>query len=121
MSAQTVIKNFMSVLDSTSNQGTAALDEAVAKVSNFKSWSELVSTMAADCTAYGSDGDGFLKDCCDIILDNTDTGAITGLDAGGGSTKTAESIVPENGSWSYPTSTSFKIQGLTVNVPNKTI
>ena len=119
MSAQTVIKNFMSVLDSTSNQGTAALDEAVAKVSNFKSWSELVNTMAADCTAYGSDGDGFLKDCCDIILDNTDTGAITGLDAGGGSTKTAESIVPENGSWSYPTSTSFKIQGLTVNVPEQ--
>lgn len=119
MSAQSVIKNFMSVLDSTSNQGTAALDEAVAAVSNFKSWSELVNTMAADCTAYGSDGDGFLKDCCDIVLDNTDTGAITGLDAGGGSTKTAESIVPENGSWSYPTSTSFKIQGLTVNVPEQ--
>ena len=119
MSAQSVIKNFMSVLDSTSNQGTAALDEAVAAVSKFKSWSELVNTMAADCTAYGSDGDGFLKDCCGIILDNNDTGAITGLDAGGGVTKTAESIVPENGSWSYPTSTSFKIQGLTVNVPEQ--
>ncbi|MBR2518588.1 MAG: hypothetical protein IKE46_02195 [Selenomonadaceae bacterium] len=119
MSAQSVIKNFMSVLDSTSKQGTAALDEAVAAVSKFKSWSELVNTMAADCTAYGSDGDGFLKDCCGIILDNNDTGAITGLDAGGGVTKTAESIVPENGSWSYPTSTSFKIQGLTVNVPEQ--
>ena len=119
MSAQTVIKNFMSSLDSTSKQGTAALDEAVAAVSKFKSWSELVNTMAADCEAYGSDGDGFLKDCCDIVLDNTDTGAITGLDAGGGSTKTAESIVPENGSWTYPSSMSFKIQGLTVNVPEK--
>ena len=119
MSAQSVIKNFMAVLDSTTNQGTAALDEAVAKVSNFSSWAELVNTMAADCTAYGSDGDGFLKDCCDIILDNADTGAITGSDAGGSSTKSAESIVPENGDWSYPPSTSFTIQGLTVNVPEQ--
>ena len=119
MSAQSVIKNFMSSLDSTSKQGTAALDEAVAKVSKFSSWAELVNTMAADCAAYGSDGDGFLKDCCDIILDNTDTGAIIGSDAGGGSTKTAESIVPENGAWTYPPSTSFTIQGLKVNVPEQ--
>ena len=119
MTAQSVIKNFMASLDSTSKQGTAALDEAVAKVSKFSSWSELVNTMAADCESYGTDGDGFLKDCCDIILDNTDTGAISGLDAGGGSTKTADSIVPENGAWTYPTSTSFTIQGLTVNVPEE--
>ena len=120
MSAQSVIKNFMTSLDSTTKQGTSALDEAVAKVSKFKSWNELVTTMAADCASYGTDGDGFLKDCCGIILDNTDTGAITGLDAGGSSTKTADSIVPENGAWTYPTSTSFTIQGLTVNVPEQT-
>ena len=119
MSAQSVIKNFMSVLDSTSKQGTAALDEAVASVSKFTSWSQLVETMAADCTAYGTDGDGFLKDMCDIVLDNSDTGAISGSDAGGSVTKTAESIVPESGDWTYPSSTSFKIQGLTVNVPEQ--
>ena len=119
MTAQNVIKNFMASLDSTTKQGTAALDEAVAAVSNFKSWSELVNTMAADCASYGTDGDAFLKECCGIVLDNTDTGAIIVLDAGGGSTQTAESIVPENGAWTYPASTSFTIQGLTVNVPEQ--
>ncbi len=39
----------------------------------------------------------FLLDKCGINLYNEDTGAITGADAGGSVTKTAESIVPEEG------------------------
>ena len=118
MSAQDVMRNFMSVLDNTSNQGVPALDEAVAAVSKFQSWTQLVKTMAADCAAYGTNGKGFLSDMCGIVLDNEDTGAISGSDAGGSVTKTAESIVPETGSWTYPSSGTFTINGLTVNIDN---
>ena len=115
--AQEVIKNFMYVLDNTESSSTTALNEAVKSVSNFSSWSELTSTMINDCQAYNGDYDAFLRNECNIILDNTDTGAITGSDAGGASTKTAESVVPESGSITYPSSNIFTIQGLTVNVP----
>ena len=115
--AQTVIKNFMGTLDNTTLRGTAALDAAVQSVSNFSSWSELTKTMVKDCKAYNGNYTGFLKDMCDIVLDNEDTGAITGSDAGGGSTKTAESVITEIGSITYPSSNTFTIQGLTVTVP----
>ena len=118
MNAQSVIKNFMSSLDTTTKSGTAALDEAVASVSKFSSWSELINTMVSDCAAYAGDGDGFLRDKCGIILGNTDTGAITGSDAGGSSTKTADSVVPESGDWTYPAASSFTVSGLTVNINN---
>ncbi len=49
-----------------------------------------------DCAT--NDSDTFLQECCGIILDNNDTGAITGFDAGNPVVKTAESIVPEYGS-----------------------
>jgi len=117
--AQSVIKNFMSCLNNTSNRSTSALDEAVQSVSNFSSWSQLYNKMAEDCAAYNGDWKNFLKDMCGIDLDNADTGAITGSDAGGSSTKTAESIVPESGSWSYPGGTSFTSHGLTVNIPDQ--
>ncbi len=116
-SAQSVIKNLMSSLDKTTLKATAALDEAVSKVSNFASQNEVVNTLVKDCRAYNGDYVKFLKDMCGIVLDNADTGAITGSDAGGGATKTAESIVPETGNWQYPSATSFTVQGLTVNVP----
>ena len=116
MSAQSVIRNFMSYLDSTALSGTAALDGAVSSVSNFKSWSELINTMSNDCAAYAGDGNGFLQEMCGIILNNSDTGAITGADAGSGSAKTAESVVPESGEWTYPAASSFTVNGLTVNI-----
>lgn len=115
--AQNVIKDFTRILDSTSSKGTAALDEAVKGVSNFKSWSELTQTMVKDCKAYNGDYTGFLKDMCGIVLDNEDTGAITGSDAGTGTVKSAESIVPETGNITYPSSNVFTIQGLKVTVP----
>ena len=117
--AQNVIMDFLSSLNSTTLRGMAALDEAVKKVSNFSSWSEVANTMVADCKSYNGDGASFLSDMCGIILDNSDTGAITGSDAGGSSTKTAENVVPESGSLSYPTSTTFTKSGLTVTVPEK--
>ena len=112
--AQSVIKSFMNVLDSTNLSGTNALNSAVQAVSNFTSWSQLSSTMISDCAAYNGDWDGFLRDMCGIILDNDDTGAISGSDAGSGVTKTAESIVPESGSWTYPTNTSFTSLGFNI-------
>ena len=118
MSAQSVIRNFISSLDNTTKSGTAALDEAVASVSNFKSWTNLIDTMANDCAAYAGNGNGFLQEMCGIILNNSDTGAITGSDAGNGTAKTAESVVPESGDWTYPESSSFTVDGLTVNINN---
>ena len=116
---QSVIKSFMNFLDGTSFQSADALDAAVKSVSNFSSWSELQETMVEDCAAYSGNYIKFLSEECDINLYNDDTGAITGSDAKGGSTKTASSVVPESGSWSYPTSTSFTKQGLTVNLPEE--
>ncbi len=116
--AQTVIKNFMSFLNNTTLQGTSALDAAVRAVSNFSSWTALKNSLVSDCAAYSGDWESFLKDMCGIILDNSDTGAISGSDAGGSTTKTAESIVPESGTLSYPSGTTFTTHGLTVTVPS---
>ena len=109
----------MKTLDNTTSKGSTALSEAVQAVSKFTSWSQVISTMVKDCASYGGNGTKFLKDKCGIVLNNSDTGAIIGSDAGGSSTKTATNIVSESGSWKYPSKTSFKIQGLTVNVPEK--
>ena len=117
-SQQNIIKNFVSSLDNTTLSGTAALDEAVSSVSNYSSWQNLIDTMVSDAAVYEGHSTDFLKDMCDIVLDNEDTGAITGSDAGG-TTKTAESIVIENGSWTYPSETSTTYaSGLTVNWPD---
>ncbi len=117
--AMEVIRSFMSVLDETGQQGTAALDEAVRKVSGYRSWQALIDSMCNDCRTYGEKV--FLKNRCGIILGNEDTGAISGSDAGGGTVKTAESVVPENGNvWHLPDaySTTYGEFGLTVNWPN---
>ena len=59
--------------------------------------------MKSDIAATNN-AEKFLKDYCGIDLSNTDTGAITGADAGGSRIKTASSIVTESGSLD----TSFK-------------
>ena len=118
-SALSIIKKFIKTLDNTTSSGTSALTEAVKAISKFTSWSQLISTMVKDCASYNGNGTAFLKNMCGIILNNSDTGSITGSDAGGSTTKNAANIVPESGSWKYPKKTSFKIQGLTVTVPEK--
>ena len=113
---QEVIKKFMASLDKTTLKGTAALDEAIRACSNFNSLQEAFNKMVSDCS-NASSADDFLKNYCGIILDNEDTGAITGSDAGGSKVKTAESIVPESGSLDTSFNlTSFTVNGLTVTL-----
>lgn len=118
---QEFIKNFMGVLDATSLKGFSAMDEAVKRTTSFSSWQAVVDSIYRDCQSYNGNGKAFLKDKCGILLNNTDTGAITGSDASGGPVKSAESVVPENSSeWLMPTnsSTTYEAFGLTVNWPN---
>lgn len=114
---QEVIKRFMFALDYTTQSGVAALNQAVNVASNgyFKSAAAVINAMVKDRNAAGS-GSAFLTNYCGINLSNTDTGAITGSDAGGSTAKTNESIVPESGSLTsstYYTSDSFKIGDVT--------
>lgn len=99
---QDVIKKFMYSLDkSTLPTATAMLDEAIKYASNSKytTLEQVRTKMVAECKSYNGDGKSFLKEKCDIDLDNDDTGAITGYDAGGSATqKGASDIVPESGS-----------------------
>ena len=119
MSAQReVIRRFMASLDKTPFKGTDALDAAVRACSDFGGIDELIDQFISDCENAES-ADDFLKTYCGIDLDNEDTGAITGADAGGDTVKTAESIVEESGEAGYPEGTSFVVNGLTINVPEQ--
>ena len=115
---QEVIKKFMKSLDTTSKSGKIALDAAIKACSSFGNLKSVVTQLIGDCQS-ATDAKTFLKEKCGIILDNKDTGAITGSDAGGSKAKTAESIVPESGAASYPSGTSFTKRGLKVIVPKK--
>ena len=112
------IKKFMAALDTTTLSGTAALNEAVKACSNFSTAQEAINQLISDQNKSASTSD-FLLNYCGINLNNSDTGAITGSDAGGNTTKTATSVVPESGAASYPSSTTFTKRGLTVTVPEK--
>ena len=116
LTAQQVIKNFMGALDTTSYSGIAALNQAVSVASNgyFTNAQAAINQMVSDC--QNNDSNTFLQDYCGIILNNSDTGAITGSDAGGSATKTATSIVPESGSLNSFTGSSFTTNGLTVQL-----
>lgn len=119
-----VAQAMMSSFNETTLQGVAALDEAVKSSTGgkFNSRDELVSAFMSDLNSAASYTD-FLVDKCGIILGNDDTGAITGSDAGGETTKTAESIVPEKvavSSWGVPTAGSTTtINGLTIHWPTE--
>ena len=61
----------------------------------------------------------FLEQICGVRINNKDTGAITGSDAGSKTTKTAESIVPESSAAKVLTDdeyNSFTKNGLKVNI-----
>ena len=121
---QRVIKNFMYSLRNSDKTDINAFNEAITFCTDgaATSKSALADFFLADLDASDSYSD-FLRDYCDIILDNDDTGAITGSDAGGGSVKTAESIVPENipvELWQTPTAgSSVTIDGLTIHFPSE--
>ncbi len=115
MTQQEVIKKFMASLDTSTLSGTAVLDEAIRNCSTFKSFKDLRNAMISDCKNAKS-ADDFLKTYCGIDLDNDDTGAITGSDAGGSTTKTNESIVPESGKLKNFKKSSFTVNGLTIKL-----
>ncbi|MBR1730397.1 MAG: calcium-binding protein, partial [Selenomonadaceae bacterium] len=117
--AQEVIKKFMKSLDETTLSGTSALNEAIQACSGskFSGIQDAINHMISDCSLASSAND-FLINKCGIDLSNTDTGAITGSDAGGSSTKTAESVVPESGNLISFTGDSFTVKGLTIQLAN---
>ena len=119
MTQQEVIKAFMKSLDETSKTGEAALNEAVKACSTFKSFTALKAAMIKDCKNAKS-GNDFLKTYCGIDYSTEDNGAITGSDAGGSTSKTDASIVPESGSLKNFTGSSFKVNNLTVKLSGKT-
>ena len=125
-----VIKDFMKVLDDSTVGGMTAYDDAINTATGglFADSSALTSAYIDDVTADGGDGTAadavrFLKDYCGIVMYNADTGAATGSDMGGSVTKTAESIVPEEGptsKWTLPTSVSTTfVGGLTAIWPSE--
>ena len=125
-SPQQVIGNFMHSLVETTSNGSVILDEAINYCTNgaFTTATALINQLISDLNGSASYTE-FLQDKCGIILNNADTGAITGSDAGGVSDKTAESIIPEKipvTSWVTPARGSTKtINGLTVHFPSKGI
>ena len=120
MTQQEVIKTFVKALDDTQLSGRAALDEAVKACTNLGSYKELVDQFKADVEACGDNYQRFLIEKCGIILDNDDTGAITGADAGGDSVITDDNILPADGDPVYPEGSEFTIDGLTIyGIPDR--
>ncbi|MBQ9487891.1 MAG: hypothetical protein IJU91_08865, partial [Selenomonadaceae bacterium] len=118
MSQQEVIKKFMAALDTTKQSGKDALNEAVKAATGGKvaTADEVIKKMIADCKKSKNAND-FLMTYCGINLNNNDTGAINGSDAGGKTVKNAEDIVPESGAVKHFTGTSFTKRGLKFIVP----
>ena len=118
MTQQEVIKKFMKSLDKTTKKGEAALNAAIksATGSTFTTFKKLKAAMIKDAKNAKSNGEDFLKVYCGIDYDTEDSGAITGSDAGGSTTKTEESVVPESGSLKTYKKTSFTKKGLTVKL-----
>ena len=90
-----VIHNFMrSIRYSASTDNNQRLDEAIRACSNFNSIQDVVDQMISD-RKRAADANTFLEDYCGIILGNSDTGAITGWDAGGLVAYDVDSIMVE--------------------------
>lgn len=127
MTQQEVIKAFMRSLDNSTKSGAAAVDEAVKFCSNgkFTSMQNLINCFIRDLEKYGNTytntpHNKFLEDYCGIIMNNADTGAISGSDAGGAKVKTKDSIVPETGAVAkFPSGGKTTINGLTFHWPDR--
>ena len=112
-----VIQKFVQALVETNKTGTAAADEAF-KAVGAGNYTALEAEFKSARKNYSSTQD-FCEQACGIRLNNEDTGAITGSDADGETTKTAESIMPETAAAEELTNAeyySFTKNGLTVNV-----
>lgn len=91
---QEIIKNIMHALD-TNEGGSSGLDKAIRQYTPFSGIQDAINHFVSARSKYNS-ADAFLKNACGIILDNVDTGAISGSDAGGNIVKSDASIVPES-------------------------
>ena len=112
-----VIKKFVETLVNTNKTGTDAADEAF-KALGAGTYNAFKSKFSSDRSSYSTYQD-FLEQACGVRLNNQDTGAITGSDAGGKTTKTDDSIVPENSAAKELKDAeynSFTKNGLKVNV-----
>jgi len=96
-----IMKSFLQGLVNTTKSGTAALDDAIKQCSGgrYSTISQAINEFKQLCTTYAGTTEesisAFLNKYCGIDLDNADTGAITGYDAGGIQIKTATSVVSE--------------------------
>ena len=111
-----IIKKFVQALAATKNTGTTALNEAFKAVGATSSSAFLSKFRSAQSGLSYQD---FLEQKCGVRINNDDTGAITGSDAGGKVTKTDESIMPETAAAKELTAAQYKSftkNGLTVNV-----
>lgn len=114
-----IIHQFVKSLDETNLYGISAVNEAIKACSKYSGLQNLIDNFISDCQ-NAKNVDDFLKNYCGINLDNEDTGAITGKDAGGHLTQTAVSVVPETSTkYIYPNTSSITYKGLTVNIPSK--
>lgn len=146
-SPQEVIKKFMGVLDTITvaysysninsriSAGTTVLNNAIKIASNnkYSTVKNVIDAIKSDCQSYNTKNSStgwksFLLDKCGIDFNNTDTGAITGYDAGGSSVyKTAQSVVPESGNKKSYGYTSFQVKddtkdyGLTVQLADRSL
>ena len=111
-----IIKKFVKTLAETNKTGTAAADAAF-KAVGAGNYTAFQSTFNAAKKGYSNQD--FYEQACGIRLNNKDTGAVTGSDAGGKIDKTAESILPETAKAVNLTNAeynSFTKNGLTVNI-----
>jgi Ca2+-binding RTX toxin-like protein len=117
---QQVIKKFMQTLNDTDLKGGKALDAAIkASNSKFKNFEAVRKQFLKDIKNAKS-WHRFLVEKCGIVLDNKDTGAITGSDAGGSTAKGATDLLPSTGDAKYPEGSSFTVDGLTIyGIPDK--
>ena len=115
-----VIKNFMkSIRYSPFTDTTNIFNDAIRACSGFNTIQEVINKMVSDCQSSTSTLD-FLQNYCGIILDNGDTGAITGWDAGGLTAKDADNVISETlpaETLSSLTNATYTKGGLTFHYP----
>lgn len=96
-----IIKTMMKHLDYSSKNGMEALNDAISFASKglYEDINQLAQEYKGRLLSLNTTNTNAVKnfylEYCGINLDNADTGAITGYDAGGSLVKTAESILPE--------------------------
>ena len=121
-SGHDAIKNMVKAWGETllPNNSTIKLDESVRLSSHFNSVQEVIDQMIADRNSC-EDGDTFLRKYCGIVMDNNDSGGVTGWDAGGLSMISSDDIIGETLSTlqhlpDYKNSSVTTSQGVTVNI-----